>query len=301
MYSDNRSVKLVVTGASGFIGRRIVRLLRDKHKVELVPVTRQNIPNWQRVSDYSQASAGDVLIHLAENCDRGQVAGMGESYKEGIQSTLMALLAKGYSRVIYASSAVLYSDNDKRPHLTSDKVVLTDNYSRIKHQSECAVLDTRGGVVVRLANIYGRGMSENNVMSAILRQIPGVDPLQVMDASPIRDFLSADDAADGIVALALGRDQKGSESGLYNLGTGIGTSIGTLANMALEIAGESHRRVEAKSIAGKDSCLILDYNQTTLACGWKPRTTLAEGITDLLQIGKEEHHHEASHDSSIYR
>lgn len=287
MSFGDRPLKVVVTGATGFVGGRVLRLLREHSQVELVPVTRQRIPHWCCVTDYAQSPSGDVLIHLAENCDRGQVANLGTAYEESIRASLSALLEKGYHRIVYASSAVLYGDEDTRPYLTSDRVVIADAYARVKYQSELAVLNSPGGMVVRLANVYGQGMSENNVMSAILRQIPGSGALSVMDTSPVRDFISVDDVAEGIVALALRHNQNGNTGGLYNLGTGIGTSIGALACMALEIAGQSDRRVETKSNTKRQSSLVLDHSQTTLDCGWRPKTTLHQGITDLLQKRKE--------------
>jgi UDP-glucose 4-epimerase len=283
MFSGNRPLKIVVTGASGFVGGRVLRLLREHLQVDLIPVTRQQIPNWCCVADYAQSPPGDVLIHLAENCDRGQVANLGTPYEESITTSLSALVAKGYQRIVYASSAVLYGDAGTRPHLTTDRVLISDAYARVKYQSELTVLKSPGGMVVRLANVYGHGMSGNNVMNTILRQIPGSGVLRVMDADPVRDFISADDVAEGIVALALRHNKDGNTGGLYNLGTGIGTSIWTLAGMALEIAGQSDRRVEPKSTTSTQSSLVLDYSQTTHDCGWKPKTTLHQGLNELLK------------------
>lgn len=287
MSFGDRPLKVVVTGATGFIGGRVLRLLREHSQVELVPVSRQRIPHLCCVTDYAQSPSGDVLIHLAENCDRGQVANLGTAYEESVTASLLALLAKGYNRTVYASSAVLYGDKDARPHLTSDRVVISDAYARVKYQSELAVLNSAGGMVVRLANVYGHGMSENNVLSAILRQIPGSGVLSVIDASPVRDFISVDDVAEGIVALALRHNNNGNTGGLYNLGTGIGTSIEALANAALDIAGQSDRRVETKSNTSTQSSLVLDYNQTTYDYGWEPQITLRQGLTALLLKRKE--------------
>ena len=197
-------------------------------------------------------------------------------------TTLAALLGKGYRRVVYASSAVLYGDADTRGHLSNDPIRIDDAYSRIKRLSELVVLKLSGGVVVRLANIYGPGMSQNNVMTTILRQIPGTGPLEVMDTNPVRDFVWVQDAAEGIVALALGHFTNGNEGGLYNMGTGIGTSIGALASMALEIAGQTDRPVKAKCSSERQSSLVLDSSDTTATCGWKPKTSLQQGLSRLL-------------------
>jgi UDP-glucose 4-epimerase len=280
-------LKVVVTGASGFLGACVLRVLAAQQNVEAIAVTRREISGWCRVPDYSQSPVGDVLIHLAEDNDRAQVAKAGQAYEEKVLATLAALLGKGYRRVVYASSAVLYGDADIRAHLPNDPIRNDDAYTRIKRLSELAVLKLPVGVVVRLANIYGPGMSQNNVMSTILRQIPGADSLEVMETNPVRDFVWVQDAAEGIVALALGHFKKGNEGGLYNLGTGVGTSIGALAGMALEIAGQTDRPVKAKFSSDRHSSLILDSSDTTSTCGWKPKTSLQQGLAHLLNRIKE--------------
>lgn len=280
-------LKVVITGASGFVGTHVLRVLAAQQNVEAIPVTRKEISGWYSVSDYAQSPAGDVLIHLAEDNERARVAQSGQAYEEKALATLTALLAKNYQRVVYASSAVLYGDADTRAHSPNDPIQSDDAYTRVKRLSELAVLKLPAGIVVRPANIYGPGMSKNNVMSAILRQIPGEGTLEVMDTSPVRDFIWVEDAAEGIVALALNHFKEGKERGLYNLGTGVGTSIETLADLALEIAGQPDRPVKTKYSSDRQSRLILDFSDTTAACGWRPKTSLREGLTHMLHIGKD--------------
>lgn len=280
-------LKVVLTGASGFLGGHVLRVLAAQQNVEAIPVTRKEISGWCCVSDYSQSPAGDVLIHLAEDNDRARVAQSGLAYEKRVLATLTALLAKGYQRVVYASSAVLYGDADIWAHSPNDPIQSDDTYTRVKHLSEQAVLKLPAGIVVRPANIYGPGMSGNNVMSAILRQIPGEGALEVMDTSPIRDFIWVEDAAEGIVALALNHFKEGNERGLYNLGTGVGTSIGALASMALEIAGQAGRPVKSKHSSDRQSSLILAFADTAAACGWRPKTLLRDGLSQMLHTGKD--------------
>lgn len=280
-------MKVVITGASGFLGGYVLRLMAAQQNVEVIAVTRKEIPGWCSVYDYSQSPAGDVLIHLAEDNDRVQVAKSGQEYEYKVLDTLAGLLEKSYRRVVYASSSVLYGDADIHAHSPKDPCKSEDAYTRIKRLSELAVLKLPAGIVVRLANIYGPGMSENNVMSAILRQIPGEGALEVMDTNPVRDFIWVEDAAEGIVALALGELNEADEGRIFNLGTGLGTSIGTLADLALDIAAQPERPVKAKHSTCRQSTLILDFSDTTSTFGWRPKTSLRQGISHMFHIRQE--------------
>jgi len=278
------TLTVVITWATGFIGSYVLHLLSAQQNIETIAVTRRDLSGWCKVSDYSQSPAGDILIHLAENNDRAEVNKFDQTYEIQVLNTLSALLAKGYRRVVYVSSSLLYGDLDCHAHSPNDPIHSDDTYSRVKRLSEMAVSKLPGGLVVRLANTYGPGMSKTNVMSAILQQIPGEGPLKVMDTSPVRDFIWVEDAAEGIVALALSNLREGYESRLFNLGTGIGTSIGSLAELALHIADQPHRIVTTNQAFDRQSSLILDSSDTTLACGWQPRVSLRQGLTRSLNM-----------------
>lgn len=272
-------VTVVVTGASGFLGRAVVAALRRRPRVTVQPVSRQSLPDGIRVHRYSDAPGADVLIHLAEESDRSKVAILDVDYADEVAATADALLDGRYQRVVYASSAVLYGDRFAHAHTPEDGVYIEDAYTRIKRRSELAVLDSAAGVVARVANVYGQGMSSSNVMSRILAQIPGSGALSVRDTTPVRDFVWIDDAAEAFAALATGS----GPAGVFNVGTGIGTSIGTLARVALDVAGESHREIRATAPANP-STIVLDGARTTQAYGWHPHLQVREGLS-LLMLG----------------
>jgi UDP-glucose 4-epimerase len=270
-------VTVVVTGASGFVGRAVVRALAQNRGIRVQPVSRREMPGAVRVETYTQAPAGDVLIHLAEESDRAKVAALGPRYRAEAGRTVAELVNRSYGRVIYASSAVLYGDASNQPHMPDDAVYVTDEYTRLKRNAELAVLESPSGMVVRLSNVYGPGMSPANVITTILRQIPGSGPLVVMDTTPVRDFLWVDDAAEGFAALATAP----MVQGIFNLATGIGSSIGETARLALDIAGESGRDIIATHSA-QASTIIADRTRIAEQLGWHPRVMLRDGLALLL-------------------
>jgi nucleoside-diphosphate-sugar epimerase len=267
-------MKIIVTGASGFIGRHLVQEIRRRNG-DVLPVSRTPLPYPQsvQVESYADTPAGDVLVHLAENRDRALAA---PQEAETIRR-FDTLLAKGFGRVIYVSSALVYGDGSVRPHGVDEPPSVSDSYTRTKVTSEGRALAV-GGLVARLGNVYGPGMAPQNVVSAILDQIPGEGPLRVRHDSPVRDFVSVKDVAEVLARLAL----QPARPGIYNIGSGAGVSVGELARLALVVAGEGHRPVTAELPLPRPSCIVLDIQSTVRELDWHPRRSLAEGIKESL-------------------
>ena len=268
---------IVVTGASGVLGRAVVGALAQRTGVRVQAVSRQPMADAVRVQSYADAPAGDVLIHLAEEADRAKVAALGAAYESSAVQTIEDLVSRSYARVIYASSAVLYGDASSDPHVPDDAVFVTDAYTRLKRAAELAVLDSSRGVVARLTNVYGTGMSSRNVIGTILGQIPGSGTLVVMDTTPVRDFLWVHDAAEAFAALATAT----AAQGIFNVATGVGTSIGGVARLALEIAGETGREV-AGTGSGRVSTIVARDPRLNRQYGWHPLVGLRDGLASLL-------------------
>lgn len=268
-------MRVVVTGASGFLGSVITRSLTNAG-VSTLSVSRQDIPGFLQVAKYADTPLGDVLIHLAEINNRSRVNQLSVEYEHEASSTLYALLKKGYGRVIYASSSVIYGDGVCTPHIESDPVSAIDTYTRVKLVAEQSVLSC-GGVVVRLANIYGPGMAAENVLSHIFGQLDQDGPITLQDTSPIRDFIWVEDAAEVIIKMATQQAQ-----GLFNVGTGIGTSIGELARMSLEEAKQPQRKIVSTQSAANPSCIVLDITKTKQYLHWQPSVLLNEGLRRLV-------------------
>jgi UDP-glucose 4-epimerase len=268
-------MRVVITGASGFLGRAALAHLRDS-KIEVIGVHRQPVAEAGDVTvkDYAQSPGGDVLIHLAENGDRSKVAQLGPRFVTEVQQRLRALLDGRCRQVIYASSSLVYAASDA-PRRVGDPVNPADFYAAGKLACEAMVLDA-GGVALRFSNLYGPGQTGETVINAILTQLPGGGPVVLRDTAPIRDFLSVRDAAAALAMAARLRSPK-----ILNIGTGIGTSIGGLVRILLELNGTPDREVVAKQ-PGSPTGFVLDIAETTRKTGWLPKVELRQGLAGLF-------------------
>jgi nucleoside-diphosphate-sugar epimerase len=257
----------------------VTRALAERIEVDVVPVARRPLRDGVNVRKYSEAPAGDVLVHLAQDPDRSRVNAAGATTENSAVDTVKGLLSKRYHRVVFASSAAVYGHASDQPHSPNDEIVANDAYARMKLRCEREVQD-HGGAAVRLANAYGPGMAATNVLGIILSQIPGEGPLRVQDVLPVRDFLWVDEAAEGFARLACGEFELPP---VVHLGTGVGTSVGEAARIALRIAGEENREVIGTGSSPAKSTVILDFRETTRLCGWRPEVNVHQGLSRMLQ------------------
>ena len=269
-------MRIVITGASGFLGGAVFRQLTAAG-FDCLGVSRADFPGLHRVASYAETPAGDCLIHCAETNDRSLANAGGEDLEAAALHTLSALLTKGYRHVIYASSAVLYGDRWTTPRKVTDPVTVTDTYTRIKRMSEISVLE-HGGSVVRLANLYGPGMAATNVLSHVLTQLGQDRMISMHTLDPVRDFLWIDDAVRALFILS-----ERQVAGVFNVGSGQGISIGELVGLAQRAARTRHY-VSGLRTLDEPSQLVLDITATKQHLGWSPQMPTEVGVRDLVEM-----------------
>jgi len=271
-------MRVIVTGASGFVGHRVVKELL-RRGVEACAVARQPLEFADSlvVDNYLDTPSGDILIHLAENPNRTQVNEIGNSYVIDATVLAKALVSKGYERTVFASSAVVYGDKDKKLHKPIDPVFVGDVYSQSKLECE-KLFEKHNGVIARFSNLYGVGMSPENVVSKIIEQVLSADKVKVWNDKPIRDFLWIDDAVDALVEMALGKAK-----GIYNVATGRAVSIRELVNTALVVSNiDKQYALTVTQPSDVYSSILLDISDTCTSFGWAPKVKLEDGIGRLF-------------------
>ena len=272
-------MRVAITGASGFLGRSISKYL-TLFGIECLNITRKDIYKGFKVKDYKDTPDTEIIIHLAQSNNRYYVNDQNEKYIENNLKTTSNIAKKNFRKLIYLSSALVYGDQFDRPRRTNEKVSIYDNYSKIKIKSEEIILDNKG-IVFRLSNLYGPGMSNKNVLSKIIKQVKYKNSIKMFNGNSVRDFVWINDVNNAILKAIVSN----TKESIFNIGSGFGISIKELINIVQSIYG-TNLSVSYENYNSPKSNIILDIANTTKNLDWTPKTKIREGLYHIMKLDR---------------
>jgi nucleoside-diphosphate-sugar epimerase len=270
--------EILVTGASGFIGRRLVSRLRSQGEV---------------VREFSECD-GDVasaplefpgVRHVFHLAARTYVP---DSWREprpffetnvlGLVNVLDFCLRQKASLVLLSS--YVYGNPRSLPIAEDHPLEAFNPYSLTKilaEQTAAFYRDKHGLAItiVRPFNLYGPGQADHFLVPMLIRQAldPSRECYEVDDDGPRRDQLFVDDLIDLVLAC---RNRPG---GIYNAGSGRSVSIGELAGLINEAAGlEKPVRSRGRRRPEEVMDVVADIRRAQTELGWRPRVSLKDGL-----------------------
>lgn len=306
--------RVLVTGGAGFIGSHIadaflaagdeVWIVDDlsSGKPENVPAAatfRQlDIAGEGLEAVFEEAGGFDLVSHHAAQIDvrrsvndpafDARVNGI------GLLRLLECCRLHGTRRVLYVSSGgVVYGEPDRiptpedYPKLPLSPYGVTKlagefylNYYRVVHGMEY--------VALRYSNVYGPRQDphgEAGVVAIFSTRLLRGEPLTIFgDGLQTRDYVFVGDvvAANLLAAELELDDAPGLDARAFNVGTGVATSVNTLADTLEAVAGGGGGRTHAPARPGELQNSTLDVSRLR-ARGWSPSHTLAEGLAETYR------------------
>lgn len=301
---------MLVVGGAGFVGHHLVpRLLDDDHHVVVIDnlsrgslerfgahlgdarldVVRGDVTDAVLVREIVAGVRPAVVFHLAAlhfipYC----VAHPSETMLVNTVGTQLVLDALGTvpdARVVLASTADVYAASD-RPHREDDPIETTNVYGASKRSCEelFAIARRREPqrrlLAARLFNVFGPGETNPHVLPDILTQLRDGNVLRLGNLEPRRDYVHARDVAEALVRIAA---FDGPEN-VFNVGTGVGTSVRDLVTELGQVLGRSLRVEQdpARLRPVERMHLVADVERARHALGWTPRIALREGLRELV-------------------
>jgi len=264
MNTPVRHPGILVTGSTGFIGRRLIRrLLTDFPPGSIVClVTSPATPLEARALDHYRSIglrliAGDLLnapvtvepppavdlvFHLAANIDTAATPDEARVNDAGTRNLLEWLqpVSRG-ARIIYTSSVAVH-DRDARPTSAISEespFVPRTEYGRTKLKGEHIIRDRNGAdgyswTIVRLPTVYGPGQKPAGLFDRLIKMASSASLLGRIDWPGRTSIIYVDDAVDVMVDLA--RCEEAANQ-VYCLASDESPTVGELARMVGESLG----------------------------------------------------------------
>jgi UDP-glucose 4-epimerase len=296
-------LRCLVTGGAGFIGSNLVdALLARGDEVTVVDDLstgrRELLDERARLVEhdirYPFDVAGDVVFHLAAQADVG-TSMQRPAYDAAVNvlgtvNTLEAARAAGAQVVFSSTGGAIYGDVE-RPAREDDPLRPVSPYGIAKLAAEAYVegwsrVHGTSHVVLRFANVYGPRQSpslEGGVVAIFLQRLAGGEATQIFgDGDQTRDFVHDADVV-GALLVAAGRP-----GGVFNVGSGIETSVVELHRLCAEAAGSDAQPSHEAARAGDARRSVLDQTRATAELGWTAATPLREGIATTLAAERKE-------------
>ena len=307
--------RVLVTGGAGFIGSNLTdRLLSEGHEVTVVDdlstgklynlqEARRNpdLPlSFQRVDVTSNAlervfakTEPEMVLHLAAQIDvRASVEDPVRDALVNVIGTVNLLEASrryGVRKVVFTSSGGTIYGEPAADDLPIDEAFPgnpVSPYGAAKRSVEHYLHTYEALYGLRwtslaLANVYGRRQDphgEAGVVSIFAgRMLRGESVAIFGDGEQTRDFVYVDDV---VHAFMLAMDRGDGQR--FNIGTGEQISINQLFSEMAGLTGYDQRPAYAEERPGELRHAALDSRRAAAELGWKPWTTLREGLSETV-------------------
>jgi nucleoside-diphosphate-sugar epimerase len=287
---NTRMRNVLVTGASGFIGRKLVGALQSSNNLyEITCLTRENTKFYPNVNtligDLNDWSFIDSLVdyefdevfHLAWE----GIPDLGEYFsslnlKNSINLISTLRFKNKKIRFNIFGSCLEYGNrigkvddtdlpNGENP-FSKSKIELFKFISNLEVAYQW----------YRPFYVFGEGQRQGSLIPTIINKVQSGNRVNLNDYNNSHDFISVDDLAEAVITIA-----QSQYSGPVNIGTGISTCVGEIVNEFYKYYGIKHEQdyVAKPSLTSDSTLLDKELN-------WKPKYAGARGIIEYY-LGEE--------------
>jgi UDP-glucose 4-epimerase len=299
------AVRAVVTGGAGFIGSHVVDALLARgdevHVVDnLATGKRERVPAEaalherdirEPLDELFQELRPEAVFHLAAQADvRVSVERPDYDASVNVGGTIRVLEAArpvGAQLVFSSTGGAIYGERTSpAPEDTPREPLAPYGTSKLCGEEYLATYNRLYGtshVSLRFGNVYGPRQDPHGeagvvaIFFGLLRA--GTAPKIFGDGKQTRDYVYVADVAQATLAAV------GQAGGVFNIGTGIETSVVDLFAACRTVADVEIDAEHAPARAGELQRSVLDPSLAANVLGWRPETSLEEGLRATWRSG----------------
>jgi nucleoside-diphosphate-sugar epimerase len=296
--------RVLVTGASGFIGRRALGdLLSRGYEVHAAgrraPAAAPPEARWH-AADLLDAGARRALVaavapshllHFAWYAEPGAfwVARENAAWVAATVALVDEFAAAGGTRAVLAGTCAEYDWNAGQPLVEDAPLAPATFYGVCKDATRRVVEGLAERTEVSLAwgrifFLYGPEEDERRLVAAVAKQLVAGERAPTSAGTQLRDFLHVDDVAGAFAALL-----DGDVEGAVNIGSGEGVPVRAIAESLAQAAGRPDL-LDVGALAqrpGDPPQITADIARLRDEVGFRPRHALSDGLASTIAWWRE--------------
>lgn len=285
--------KIALTGATGFIGRRLLAALLDNgHSV--VSLHRRSFldnmpvhPNltWEHLDTIKQSFAShhfDATIHLAT------AYGVGHSNAEVVDANItmplrLLELATEHACPLFVSTDTFFAKPEFDYSHMQSYILSKRHFEAWARLISENVTDTKI-VNARLEHVYGPGDGSKKFVPHVLTKLLAGEPLGLTPGDQLRDFVYVDDVVKAYLAILRGMDALPAGFTEAQVGTGEAVTVRNFVQTAQTLC-HSPSVIEFAAHPHRDREIMRSQADTRVLreLGWQAHHGLSAGIEAVLK------------------
>lgn len=303
--------KSLITGGAGFVGSHLAdRLLESGDEVAVIDNlssgSKENLDPRARfyemdirdpkIAQVMAEERPDFVFHLAAQIDvRKSVEDPIEDADINLKGTLNILRAaheNGVRKVIFASTGgAIYGDTDifPTPEARCEQPLSPYGIHKLAAEKSLYFYKRVKGLdytILRMSNIYGprqNSRGEAGVIAIFLsRLMNGAQPYINGNGNQTRDYVYVKDVTRAFV---LAKEETGSK--IFNIGTGVETSVNDLFDLLAEGMGMNVPKEYKDARPGEQWRSCLDAARAKDELRWEPEYDIKRGLRETIAWFKE--------------
>ena len=282
-------MRVLVTGARGFIGNETVKLLGRNHTVSFDLMDGRDARDKEQLRERIAYFEVDRILHLAaiarfEDANRNPV--LAWEINVGGTKNVVDVAKEQHIPLVFAStgSVLMPLDGIEPPFGEEIRARGNSLYGCSKAVGECLVKQHTPHIILRYGHIYGKEKRHHGLIGAFVDRIErGLRP-QLFGGRQTNDFIYVKDVARAnVLALEASWD---CWDQTYNIGTGVELSAEGAGRAVCDVLGYEEEMEVVESRTVDPQRFVLDVSKAERMLGFKAEYGFRDGLEDMLKGDK---------------
>ena len=277
--------KVVITGASGFLGENLTECLADMGNM-VIAIHRDMLQDPKELSEFMRGAKPDYVLNLAAYGNHSDQRSRQEAIhanillQDHIFQSLEKVNIKGFIQFGSSSEYGFKTKKMREDMLLEPRTPYeaTKAAATLLTQS-FGFMHNKPVAIIRPFSVYGELEADHRFIPTVIRSIYSNTPLNLFPEA-VHDWIFIDDFIEGVLAVM--DNMAFFNQKIVNIGTGIETRNDEIVQLLLKLTG---RQVKIKLIDPPSSHMSYTWkadNSLLKTTGWKPSFTLSRGLQRVL-------------------